>query len=227
MAPAAPQDSAVRDARSGARAAGAFYLVTIAAGLYAQIGTRSALIVRDDAAATMANITAHLPLYRSGIAADLVMLGCYLVVTVLFHPLFRNGGARVSAVAAAFSLTGIGVLAATTLLHVAPLVLIDQGQPATSILVALRLHGQGYAISLVFFGVYCLLIGWLSVRARAAPVAVGALMATGGAVHLVNNLVGFADPALVDGVPRPVLMLPLVGEASIALWLFVFGARRD
>lgn len=221
------QDSAVRPPRSGARTAGLFYLATIVAGLYAQLGTRSPLVMRDDATATLSNITAHLTLYRSGIVADLVMLGCYLVVTVLFYHLFWGGGMRVSGIAAVFSLTGIAVLAMTTLLHVAPLVLNDMGQSASTVLVALRLHGQGYAISLVFFGIYCLLIGWLSVRSGAVPIVVGALMALGGAVHVLNNLLGFAHPAWVSAVPRTVLMLPLLGEAGIAFWLLVFGVRRS
>ena len=67
--------------RLRARLAGAFYLITIVTGVFAEVFVRGALVVRDDAAATAANILAHEPRYRFGLAADLIMLASYIAVT--------------------------------------------------------------------------------------------------------------------------------------------------
>jgi hypothetical protein len=45
--------------RLRARLAGASYLITIVTGVFAEVFVRGALVVRDDAAATAANILAH------------------------------------------------------------------------------------------------------------------------------------------------------------------------
>jgi len=175
--------------RLKARMAGGFYLLTIIAGVFAELFVRGALVVRDDAAATAANILAHEPLYRSGLAADLVMLACYAVVTLLFYELLKPAGRSLSLLAAFFSLLGLAVLAANALNHLAPLVLLGNSQHPGALetnqlqalaLVSLRMHARGYAVSGVFFGFYCALIGWLVFRSGFLPRALGALMALGG-----------------------------------------------
>ena len=109
---------------SVARLAGALYLGTIIFGLFAEVGARGSLIVGSDPAATTRAILASEPLFRAGIAADLVMLACYLGVTTLFLDMFRPVHAGMSRMAAAFSLIGIAALAADTLLLLAPLRLL-------------------------------------------------------------------------------------------------------
>lgn len=50
------------------RIAGAFYLLTILAGMFAQGFVSERLVVSGNAAATAANILAHEPLFRLGFA---------------------------------------------------------------------------------------------------------------------------------------------------------------
>lgn len=75
--------------RPWARIAGVFYLITIIMGVFAEAFVRDALIVHDNAAATATNILAHESLYRIGLAADLIMIACYIAVTLLFYVLFK------------------------------------------------------------------------------------------------------------------------------------------
>lgn len=224
------QDQAAREVRLTARAAGLFYLLTIAAGVYAEVFSRGVLIAGTDPASAIA---ASPILYRSGLFADLTMLGAYIVVTALFFGLFRRGGERLSAVAAGLSMTGIAVLAMAGLFHLVPLIAmpapgagsgIDAGSLAT---LSLRLHGAGYGISLSFFGAYCVLIGVLCIKSRRVPMVVGALMILGGMAHLLDHYVGVVAPWLADALPRPVMLLPLVGESALALWLSIFAVRVD
>ena len=210
------------------------YLGTIIAGIYAEAFVRGALLVSGDAHATAANIMAQAPMYRSALFADLVMLSCYIAVTTIFCELFREAGPRLSLLAAGFSMTGIAVLAASSLLLMLPLLLLrdvpylavfDPGQRATLALLALKMHGEGYGIALVFFGIYCVLLGVLIWRGGLLPQAIGALMLLAGVCYLIDSIAGIAAPAVARLLPAQILLPTLIGEGALALWLIFFGIR--
>lgn len=211
-----------------ARLAGLLYLGTIIGGVFAEVVVRGRLTVEGDGAATMRAIAAHPTLYRAGEVADLFMLCCYIAVTALLYGLFHNGGRLLSLAAAGFSLTGIAVLACAGIFHMAPLWLMNSNgaDRAALIPLSLSLHGQIYAISLVFFGLYCVLIGLLAIRSRQVPVLIGTLMMVGGLAHLLLRVTAMLSPELRALIPGPVGLLPLIGEAALAGWLILFGVRR-
>jgi hypothetical protein len=90
-------------------------------------------------------------------------------------------------------------------------------------LLALKLHGDGYAICLVFFGFACLALGYLIFRSRYLPRSIGALMAIAGACYLFNSFVRFVAPAVASGIFQAVFVPIFVAELSLALWLVVKG----
>ncbi len=217
--------------RPRARIAGAFYLLTIITGVFAELFVRGALVVRDDAAATAANIQAHEPLYRLGLVADLTMLVCYIAVTLLLYDLFRPVGGRLSLLAAFFSLVGIAVLAVNSLNHLAPLVLLGGAQYLSAFgtsqlqalaLASLRMHARGYLIAGVFFGIYMLLLGCLIFRSDFLPRALGVMMALGGLSFLVDSVAAFLSPTLVARLPD-LGMLGGIAELALSLWLLTRG----
>jgi len=213
-----------------ARLAGLTYLGTIGCGVYAEVFVRGALFVRGDAAATAQAIFASEPLFRFGLIADLAMLACYIVVTILLYGLFREGSPYLRATAAAFSLIGIAVLACDTLLLAMVLRLRDLAQPSSSLAetayLLLRVHGDGYKISLVFFGAYCLLLSWLIWRERVIPMAVGIMVAAAGACNVINSLAWLGAPEWAVRLPQYFTMPTLLGELALALWLLIFGIRE-
>ena len=219
--------------RLWARIAGAFYLITIIMGVFAEVFVRGALVVRDDAAATATNILAHEPLYRFGLAADLIMIACYIVVTLLFYGLFKPVGRSLSLLAAFFSLVGIAVLAVNSLNHLAPLVFLggadylsafETNQLQALSLTSLRMHARGYLISGVFFGIYMLLLGYLIFRSGFLPRILGVLMAIGGLSFLTNSFAIFLLPTLVARLPD-IGMLGGSAELALCLWLMAMGAN--
>lgn len=216
-----------------ARLTGIFYLGTIAAGVFAEAVVRGSLVVPGNGRETAANISRHEWLYRAGEVSDLVMLACYIVVTALLYELFAASSRSLSLTAAGFSLTGVATLAANGLLHMAPLALLDGaphrgiGMAETQSLVqlSLRLHGQVYGISLVFFGIYCMLLGWLAIHSGRLPRWLGALMIAGGLCHLVSRTAALLAPDLARALPSQIGMIPLLAELAFALWLLIVGAR--
>src|SRR5205807_7999299 len=84
------------------------------------------------------------------------------------------------------------------------------------------LPGQANNITLLIFGVYCLLIGYLILRSTFLPRAVGALMVFAGLGWLT-----FLSPALARDL-CPYGFLPgIIGEGALTRWLLLFGVDAE
>jgi hypothetical protein len=143
-------------------------------------------------------LTGAFAVIGAGRLRSVMLLGstlCYIAVTLLFYKLFRAVNRNVSALAAVCSLMGC----------------------ALSILGLLHL-GRFHMNPLVFFGCYCLLIGYLILRSTFLPKILGALMAFGGLGWLT-----FLSPPLSDYL-SPYNMAPgILGEAALTVWLLAVG----
>jgi Domain of unknown function (DUF4386) len=218
--------------RKWARISGLFYLGTIIAGVSAQGLVLGSIVVRGDATATAANISAHPTVYAATLACDLIMLICYVIVTALFYELFARVDRSLSRMAAGFSMIGIAVFAVVGLLLALPPLLeadvswlsaFTAEQRHSLAYLSLALHGNGYGISLVFFGVYCVLIGVLIWRCDFLPRWIGVLMAIAGVCYLVSSFAQILAPGFAHML-GPVILVPgLVGEGSLSLWLIFFA----
>ena len=222
--------------RLKARIAGLLYLIVIAGGIFTELFVRSALIVRGDAAATAANILAHEQLYRLGFAAGIIILVCNIPLAVIFYDLFKVVNRSVSLLLAFFILVGTAIESVSLLYHFAPLVLL-KGGPGLSASSAeqlqalayksLRLQSVGWDIALVFFGFYCLAIGYLIFRSTFLPRILGVLMAIAGSSYLTNSFAGFLAPELRAHL-LPYILVPCgVAELSLTLWLLVVGVNEQ
>ena len=216
--------------RFKARIAGAFYLVTTLTRMFVEIFVRNRLVVSDGAAATATNILAHEWLWRWGFAADILAFASYVALTALLYELFKPVNRSVSLVAAFFSLVACAVQAVSSLFHLAPLVLLggtpylrafNVEQLQALALVFLRLRAAAYhSIGLVFFGLYCLLIGYLIFRSTFLPRVIGVLMILAGLSYLM-----FLSPPLATHLQPYILFFPGVGQISLTLWLLVIGVN--
>jgi hypothetical protein len=217
-----------------ARLAGLFYVVTIIAGLFAEAFVRGQIIVARDPAATAANLLSAVQLYRLGISADLIMLLAYVAVTSLFYEIFAVVSPSLSRFAALLSVTGIAVLGASVVNLLGSLVFLQDPSlglsPAETAALAyshVRLHAQGYDVSGVFFGAYCVVIGLLILRSTFLPGVLGLLMILGGVCYLGDSYrVILAIP--LPGTLAEVVLLPgVVAEGALALWLLSRGLDRQ
>ncbi|MDQ2889732.1 MAG: DUF4386 domain-containing protein [Gemmatimonadota bacterium] len=214
--------------------AGVLYLITIIMGVFAEAFVRGTLIVRDDTAATAANILAHETLYRVGLAADLVMIACYVGVTLLFYVLFRPVSRKLSLLAAFFSVVGLAVLAANSLNHLAPLILLgnahylaafEASQLRALTLLSLQMHAWGYSIADVFSGgCYCLIIGYLIFRSGFLPRVLGVLMVIGGVSYTIDSFATILSPTFAARLPE-LTVLAGVAELALSLWLIVMSVN--
>jgi hypothetical protein len=215
-----------------ARICGVLYLYIIVAGTFAEVFVRSRLVVPGDAAATARNIRANETLFRIGFSGELLHLACDVAVAMLLYALLRPVDRNVSLLAAWMRLACIVILAMSSLSHFAALRLLGgagslKAFPAdqldTLAWLALRLQGDGYAISLVFFAFACLALGYLIFRSGFLPKALGVLLLIAGACYFVNSFAHFLAPAF-GATLFPALFVPIfAAELSLSLWLIVKG----
>jgi hypothetical protein len=137
----------------------------------------------------------------AGLAAGLVAAVSYIAVTLLFYFIFRSVSKRLSLLATLISLAGCGI---------------------GPVSMALKLHVPALHVSLVLFGLYCLLIGYLIFQSTFLPHVLGALMAFAGLGWLC-----FASPPLSDALYPYILAPGMIGEGSLTVWLLLFGVNAD
>ena len=131
--------------------------------------------------------------------ANLIATVCYIAVTVLFYDLFKPVNRSLSLVAAIVSLAGC-VFGTLSIFHLAPFPMSN----------------------LVFFGFYCLLIGYLIFQSAFLPRVLGVLMAFGGLGWLT-----FASESLAARL-SPYNMAPgMLAEGALTLWLLIVGLNEQ
>jgi hypothetical protein len=213
--------------RLKARIAGALYLIS------GTLFVRGMPVVTGDAAATAHNILAHPALFRLGFVAELLSAPLYIAVTLLLYELLRPVNGSLSLVATVFSVVGSTIGAVDCLLHFAPLIVLGGSnylsvfnveQLQALALLSLNLHTQGLNICMIFFGFFCLLIGYLIFRSIFLPRIIGVLLAIAGSCYLIYYLASFLSPEFATHL-YPYILIPGLAEIVLALWLLVMGVN--
>ena len=217
-----------------ARVGGWLYLIVIVVGIFDEFVLRSKLIVSGDATATAHNIMASESPWRLGFAGDLIGGALYVAITLILYVLLRPVDRNLSLLAAFFSLVGCSIGAVIALGHLAPVFLLgsadylkafDPHQLQALALLSLKLHGYGEDVSIIYFGLYCLSLGYLIFRSGYFPKFLGILLAIGGLCYLINSFADFVSPAFSAKIPAYILLPPAVAELSLCLWLIVMGVN--
>ena len=212
-----------------ARFAGFFYLLLIIAGGLDEVLIRNAIIAPGDALTTAKNIMAHESLWRFGIAADLLMHVSDVFVMLALYVLFKPINRKLALMVLIFTIVQTAVLVVNKLTLLLPLFLLgdtdylkafDPAQLQALSYIAIRLHGYGFGVGLIFFGFVCLLEGYLIMKSRFLPWILGPMMQVAGICYLTNSFILLLAPQFASLA----IMLPcLMAELSFALWLLFKG----
>jgi hypothetical protein len=215
-----------------ARIAGFCYLIVIATGLFSEVFVRQALRVSNDALATAHNIQTNEMLFRWGFVADLINFVVGIPTILIIYHFFKKSNKIILQIALALVIIETAIIAVNLLNQITPLLLLGNdtylnsfqpNQLATLSLLFLNIQSLGYGIGLIFFGVYCILIGYVIFKTNAIPKIIGAAYAIAGICYLINSFTmflskGFENPLFVY------LAIPIfIGELSLCLWLLIKG----
>jgi hypothetical protein len=219
-----------------ARLAGALYLVNILGGAFAITIVPAMLVVQGNLAATAQNIQTHELLYRSGLAAHLVVTTTNVPLAVIFYELFKVVNPRLALLDAFFILVATAIEAAGLLNQFTPLVLLGDGPYAGALspsqfqaLASLPgdLASSDYTLHTVFFGLDILVFAFLVLRSAFLPRTIGVLLAIDGLAYLCYSFTDILAPGAAAQLVPWIQLPALIGEGALCLWLLVVGIDQD
>lgn len=201
-----------------------FYLLMAVFGVGASLARRG-LIVAGQAATTATNIQAHRSMYLLAYASDLLMVACYVVVVALLYRVFEPVRKSVALIGALVGFMGCAILAMAVSYELAPVALLGTAPYLSSLPLeqrqalayfALRCYSDAYGVSLVFFGGYLFLTGWLVIQSRFLPRVIGWLLMLG-----IWGMTFLAPPLAAKYLAW--IRLGSVGELALTIWLIWKG----
>jgi hypothetical protein len=213
------------------RMAGVCQLMEAVTAASGQVIIPGKLVVAGNAAATAANILGHERLFWLGFLLSLIGVAFHIAWALLMYELLKPVSRSLSRLAAFVILVGCAIQAVTSLLYLAPLLILQGGSSLSAFtpeqlqalaLVFLRLNEYAFQIYLVFFGAWCLLIGYLIFRSTFVPRVLGVLLAISGL-----GWVTYLYPPLAHRVYPFIAAASALGEIPLELWLIVMGVNAQ
>jgi Domain of unknown function (DUF4386) len=214
-----------------ARVTGLLYLAFFIAGILGSLVVRGQLFAADDAQATLTNLLDHESLARVGIALELSIVLTQALTALWFYRLFKSIDTL-----AAGSLTAFGLVNAVAILTSAALLataldaatdasLTIAGDQAATVQLLYVASGNLWGVTALFFGLWLLPMGWLVLRSRWMPQALGWTLIAGGLGYTLSAFISYLFPS-VDLLSQLLTVPSIVGEVWITCYLIIFGIRR-
>jgi hypothetical protein len=220
--------------RRAAVTAGFAYVVIIVLALFANFFVLERLTDPADAATTVSNIANSEILFRSGVAAFVVVYIGDVVVAWGLYVFLRRTSIELSLFAAWFRLIYVAIAAAAllNLLIAAKLVddtgytmALEAGQRNAQVMLFLDAYTYGWSIALVCFGVHLLLLGLLIVKSDYVPRLLGILVVLAGLGYVVGKLASVLLPDYNDAFLLLIGVLAVPGEFGLTAWLLWRGGK--
>src|SRR6266403_3402896 len=216
-----------------ARRAGLLYLLASIPAPFALIYVPNSLIVPGDATATANHIRASETLFRLGIVSELFGFIMFVFVVLALYRLFKGVSEKHAVAMATLILISLPVSFFNVLNEVAALALVrganflsafDTRQLDVLAYLFLRLHGQGFVVAQIFWGLWLFPFGVLVIRSGFIPRVLGYLLFIAGFGNVASSFTSLLLPRYVDLVGHFTSVLTL-GELPIIFWLLIWGAK--
>lgn len=223
----------MRFTQNPGRFAGLLYVVTSIVGFFAMGYVPGKVIVHGNAAATASNISAHETLFRLGIAGGLVGQAGFIFVALALHDLLKGVSRRHASLMVMLIVISVPIAFVNELNSIAALVLVrgadflsvlDRTQRDALAMLFIKLHGQGFVVAEMFWGLWLFPLGLLVYRSRFLPRFLGVWLGLAGIAWVILSLTGILLPEYQDRVDR-YLQPAIIGEIVFMLWLLIIGAK--
>ena len=218
--------------RFKARMAGVFQLLEAITAACPGVFILDRLVVPGNAAATAANILGHERLLWLGFASLLIGVACHIAWALLMYELLKPVNRSLSLLAAFVILVCCAIQALASLFYIAPLLVLQGGSSLSAFtaeqlqalaLMFVKLNNYANDIDLVFFGLWCILTGYLIFRSTFLPRILGVLLAIGGL-----GWVMYLYPPLAYHLFIPyIAAASALGEVPLEFWLIVMGVNAQ
>lgn len=218
--------------RRAARIAGVSYLAMFVLAIFANFVVREGLIESGDAAATVANITGSIGLFRLGLLAFIAIFVLDVTIAWALHVVFRDVSRDFSLATAWFrliytALLGVALVSMFQVLQIlggGSLGLLSTGQATAQTMIELSTFESTWLIGLVAFGIHLAMLGVLIIRSGLVARALGYVLIAAGVAYVLDTLARgmLTDYETVAGIFLIAVALPsMIGEGWLGLWLLL------
>ena len=215
------------------RFAGLLYVLTSIVGFFAMGYVPGKVIVHGNAAASASNILAHETLFRFGIAGEIIGQAGFIFVALALYDLLKGVSRRYASMMVMLIVMSVPIAFVNELNSIATLVLVrgadflsvlDKTQREALAMLFIKLHGQGFVVAEMFWGLWLFPLGLLVYRSRFLPRFLGVWLGLAGVAWVLLNLTGILLPEYqdkVDTYSQPAM----IGEIVFMLWLLIMGGK--
>jgi hypothetical protein len=219
--------------RNPGRFAGLLYVLTSIVGFFSMGYVPGKLIVHGNAAATANNIAASETLFRLGIAGELIGQAGFIFVALALYDLLKSVNRRHASLMVTLIVVSIPIAFLNELNSFAAIVLVrgadflsifDKPQRDALAMLFLNLHGRGFVVAEMFWGLWLFPLALLVYRSRFLPRFLGIWLALAGFAWVILSLTGVVLPQYADKMDtysQPAIF----GEIAFMLWLLIKGAK--
>ncbi len=210
-----------------ARIGGALYLILIILGAVGEVA-RDKITVWSDAAATAANLVSMESLWRFGIVAEFLALIGAIALAMIYFVLLKPVSRELNLLATFLRIVAIAVqtvavlnldVALFPLGNAAYLNAFTPEQRHALAILAIKAHGHGYGLALLFFGSCFLVHGRLIFKSGFLPKLLGILIQIAGLCYWTNSFALFLAPAFAARIFPAILIPCSFGALSLCLVL--------
>ena len=208
-----------------------FYLGLAVAGIVGFLFVRAELFVVDDPAATLANLVDQASLARVGIFADLSIVLFQALAAIWFFKLFRSENSFAAGSIAAFGLVNAAAImvatafSATALLVAGDAALAAGGDQAATVQLLYVLNDATWSLGGLFFGLWLIPMGYVVVKYRVMPAALGWVLMVGGVTYIVDTYLSQIVPDAPAAISLVLTGVATIGEFWIIGYLLILGIR--
>jgi hypothetical protein len=220
-------------AKNPGRFAGLLYVIISIIGFFAMGYVPGKVIVHGDAAATANNVAAHETLFRLGIAGELIGQAGFIFVALALYDLFKGVNRRQASLMVILIVVSIPIAFLNELNLFAALILVrgadflsifDKPQRDALAMLFLNLHGRGFVVCELFWGLWLFPLALVVYKSRFLPRFLGVWLAFAGFAWVVVSLTSTVLPLYQDRVNN-YLQPAIIGEIVFMLWLLIKGAK--
>lgn len=215
------------------RFAGVLYILTSMVAFFAMGYVPGKLIVHADPTATAGNIVASETLFRLGIAAELMGQAAFIFVAVALYDLLKGVNKRLASLMVTLIVVSVPIVFLNELNLIAALLLargadflsvFDKAQRESLAMLFISLHGRGFNLAEIFWGLWLFPLALLVYRSRFLPRFLGVWLGVAGVGWVVISFTSILLPQYQDSV-YSASQPALIGEIVFMLWLLVMGAQ--
>lgn len=209
------------------------YLLASLPAPFALIYVPSSLIVSGDATTTANHIRASENLFRLGIATELFGFIMFIFVVLALYRLFKGVNEKHALAMAILLLISLPISLVNALNDIAALILLS-GADFLSVFetrqldalayVFVRLHGQGFVVAQIFWGLWLFPFGILVIQSGFIPRMLGYSLFIAGFGNVASSFTSLLPLPYAPVVDRIASVLT-AAELPIIFWLLIWGAK--